>query len=1520
MKPIWWSVFLLVIRSASLSAQDAGQDCIGREQQAEQMIARGEALAEQEQWEASLAQYRAALEIYRACRNAHNTAVAYLKIAAVQTRTLQPREATATYEQALAAVTGLNLTELEAKIHFNQAWAFYQCGEYPRAIEAFSAARARYRRMPDELMEARCSYGLGHSRSDREEYEAAIVDFMAARQVFEKRQLPEEAALCDFAIGQAHYHLDHHEESLPFFQAAANRFESLNQTENQADCLRFWASAEYMLDKNEHALQLYQQARRLYPSQALLGIALCLNGEGHCYFDLEQYENALTSFQDAAARWRSLGKQERSLATSLTGIGDASFNLQRYEAAVPAYAEAARLYQTLGMPSSEARVRKKRGRALYALGEFSAAFDEAETARSLHQRAGEPGEAAPCYRLMAQAKAELEEYEAARQYYNEAATLFRAQGKPQEEAACFKGIADSYFDEERYPEAEDHYRRAALRHVEAGDPAGEAMALDYAARASFLQYDNPVMQEKLHQAMNLFQQAQERYARLSDSSGQARCLAYFGEIRMRLTPPMLPEAVEDLQNALKLYRSVHDSTGMASCHLKLGKAYSALHQFDTAAAALHNALKLHQARHDTSGLAQGNFELARLQFAAKNYVAAIPAFRHAASLHLAADETANAATCWSNLASAYYNLAEYDSALFAYAHARGLYAKSNQPEEVADTELNMGDTYLALTPPRLNEARRSFETAFLFFRNRRDPARLAHALAGLGNADFVEKKFFEAKSKYEEALKLHREFSAPLLEAWRHERLADIYFELAEYPSAAERYLRAFSIYLQENEMEKSGFVRLKLGEVHLRELQVEKAIAEYTKALRVARQNDFAKLACASLILMGNVWREVDQQDSARVHYEQALRLAESRRDSARVSASLTNIGAVLLSKSEDAAARTYLQRALQIKTAQRDSVELYVLYLNLGNIDLHARRFQECFENYHKALAIALAGKDKLGEGKSLNNLGWAEYSRGNYLDGLRHFLEAERIFEDVVYRRGLISVKANQGVTYEQLQRSQEAYLAYKEAIEIAEQMRANLGRKELLQSFVKSKAALYGSMIDLLLSAPGREQEAAQYILRSQSEDVLTVVDVLAQERGDPELLQAVNELRKQIENPAPSAGGPGASLIVRIGDSKAKLDSLFRAVMPPGTDIFQLERAQRFLPGDAALVTYYPVKNALYAFLVTRKNFYSTKVNVSKAELVEKVRRYRDLINTDLATHAKKRAVITSWRQPEVLPLLEVSFDLHKYLLQPITEYLSGIKTLVIMPWEELNYLPIHALAQETAEGGVEFALQRREIVYLPYSGIIDLVLSRAKPKPRRRIVGLAYPGHPPLLHVRDEINNLKSRAGSDSEYMKFDADATEEYAALQARTCSLLALAAHCRLDNRNPLGSAIMLAPAGPGSKYDGNWTLTEVANSRFENMELAILSGCSTALGGEEPGREIVSMARAFALAGAPAVIASLWSVDDFATTKMMSLFYAEYLGTSAASKIGALQKAQQAMLERPETRHPMYWAPFILIGVWQ
>ncbi len=160
---------------------------------------------------------------------------------------------------------------------------------------------------------------------------------------------------------------------------------------------------------------------------------------------------------------------------------------------------------------------------------------------------------------------------------------------------------------------------------------------------------------------------------------------------------------------------------------------------------------------------------------------------------------------------------------------------------------------------------------------------------------------------------------------------------------------------------------------------------------------------------------------------------------------------------------------------------------------------------------------------------------------------------------------------------------------------------------------------------------------------------------------------------------------------------------------------------------------------------------------------------------------------------------------------------------------------------------------------------------------------------------------------------------------------------------------SGLVLAGANeapqPGQD-DGILTAMEVEALDLSGVELAVLSACETGLGEEAGGEGLLGLQRAFQIAAARSVVASLWQVDDAATRKLMTVFYTN-LWQNKMSRQEALRQAQLWMLREGEAwmQHegisrgmvdvrvprerlpiedgrlaPYYWAAFSLSGDWR
>jgi CHAT domain-containing protein len=151
-------------------------------------------------------------------------------------------------------------------------------------------------------------------------------------------------------------------------------------------------------------------------------------------------------------------------------------------------------------------------------------------------------------------------------------------------------------------------------------------------------------------------------------------------------------------------------------------------------------------------------------------------------------------------------------------------------------------------------------------------------------------------------------------------------------------------------------------------------------------------------------------------------------------------------------------------------------------------------------------------------------------------------------------------------------------------------------------------------------------------------------------------------------------------------------------------------------------------------------------------------------------------------------------------------------------------------------------------------------------------------------------------------------DATETRSKELMGAAGIVHFATHGELNESDPLASALLLVPGGAD---DGRLEVRELFSLEL-SARLVVLSACETGIGKLSRGDELVGLQRAFLYAGTPAIVTTLWKVDDRASFDLVRVFYDRLV---ADGPVTALRQAQLAtMTAHP---HPFAWAGFGLTG---
>ncbi len=277
-------------------------------------------------------------------------------------------------------------------------------------------------------------------------------------------------------------------------------------------------------------------------------------------------------------------------------------------------------------------------------------------------------------------------------------------------------------------------------------------------------------------------------------------------------------------------------------------------------------------------------------------------------------------------------------------------------------------------------------------------------------------------------------------------------------------------------------------------------------------------------------------------------------------------------------------------------------------------------------------------------------------------------------------------------------------------------------------------------------------------------------------------------------------------------------------------------------------------------------------------------------------------------------------------------------SLIVVPDGALNLVPFAALPDRN---GGAYLLRSVIIGMAPSATVFEMLrTARRQVQPQRPFLGVAYsPGGPageggkgyiasrglglglnfnlahlkPLLFARDEIESGARIFGAGSMVLPDDKATESALKALPLQDFEIIHLALHGFGDVVEPDRAGLVLAPGGPNE--DGLWQAREIRRSRLD-ADLVTLSACETGTGRLQGEEGIMNLARAFLIAGAKSVVASLWEVDDRSTATLMQHFYEQI--AAGRTVADALREAQLKMLtEFGSGFQPYYWAGFTVIG---
>ncbi|MES2730726.1 MAG: CHAT domain-containing protein [Bacteroidota bacterium] len=355
-----------------------------------------------------------------------------------------------------------------------------------------------------------------------------------------------------------------------------------------------------------------------------------------------------------------------------------------------------------------------------------------------------------------------------------------------------------------------------------------------------------------------------------------------------------------------------------------------------------------------------------------------------------------------------------------------------------------------------------------------------------------------------------------------------------------------------------------------------------------------------------------------------------------------------------------------------------------------------------------------------------------------------------------------------------------------------------------------------------------------------------------------------------------------------------------------------ELQQQVLEKHTALVEYFLGKDYLYVFIVSRNGFEAKQLPIVASFKKDLAQLQQALYTLKTGAHYQGNAS---------------AFRLYQQLILPIASALEGNSRIIVVPDADLSYLPFEALVSNAASA--RYLVEDYTISYA-YSGtLLQNTLEQRHARQENSVLAMAPFVDKNLLH--NQTSQTATRAAALSPLyasrkeveqvggrIYLAGEATKELFMQSAGDYSIIHLATHAKADNDEPLNSYIAFYPRNTDSLSSYRLYTQELYNLRLDSVKLVVLSACETGSGRLVRGEGIMSLARAFAYAGCPSIVTTLWKADDQATAYITARMHT-YLKEGEPKDI-ALCKAKLDYLQNqtdPRKKAPYYWANFVFIG---
>lgn len=901
----------------------------------------------------------------------------------------------------------------------------------------------------------------------------------------------------------------------------------------------------------------------------------------------------------------------------------------------------------------------------------------------------------------------------------------------------------------------------------------------------------------------------------------------------------------------------------------------------------------------------------------------------------------------SDLASAAYVLSPKQS-LDIYEVAIQVADQLHDPKLIAITYYNSGRIYSASN--QFSKAIEVYEKSRGYFERAGLQRDLIYLLADLGASYFILEDFQKAKDYSEQSIALAEKLkgadSPPAVlpddygRARALQTLAETNLRTGDHAQAIEKLHMSLALYQQLNRGDSSyNFYiagdLMALGRVYTEASDNVQALFYLNKAVEIVRTLNDKDMMASLRNSIGVLYTEQEDYAQAKAQFDQSLKIysgANNQRETARV---LLNLGVLEQRLGNYDEALSHFKLSFQGAEATKSIDVTIAAGEGIGVVLTAKKDFVGALESFNRSLAVARETKNKTRQTELLWRSAQAYYEMRDYSHSTTLAESAVALARSAHLPKLTYLATTSLGQSYAAQSRFELATQTLKQAVEEIEAMRNEVaGREVESQIFLESKVASYHALVELLIKQ-GKTVEALLYAERAKGRVLLDVL-----RSGKPDLAKVltptekqeiqrlnrkITEINDRIKKQETANSSSLNSLYAELDGARLEYQSFQDAVYVAHPDLsMRSGRTAALTTGDVggltqnsgtAYLEYVVSKDGVSLFVLTKDKTTGAadikvySLAIKPEDLVRKVNDFHD-------TLAEQRPAYAN-----------AALELYTLLIAPAEQQLRGVGTICIVPDSFLWNVPFQALMTPSEH----FLIEDRALYYAPSLSVLQ-EMSRKKDKSGTTNASLLAFGNPvigkddqrnadlcPLPEAEQEVSSIAKSFAQNNSRVFIGRDASEKSFKTLAPTYSIVHLATHGVIDNRQPLYSHLLLTKTEGDPENDGRLEARQIMDMNL-NADLAVLSACETANGKIAPGEGVIGMSWAFFVAGTRSIVVSQWKINSASTSELMAAFYANLHSDrdeTDRNKPQAIRRASLTLLKNERYRHPFYWSGFVLIG---